>query len=432
MVLAAALACGCGSPRRPVAAVATRVVTATASTMVSSSTPTPTPAPVRTGPVVVVDVRGLALLGGTGRRELPGTGGALSPGLSHDARWMSWLTASADGGSADLHLRDLRRPGADRVLPGATAYSWSPTGASVAVVTGAGLRVLTPGSGQPGSSRPTGIPGVFYGVVWSADGRRLGVSGRHTLVLDIAPAQAGVRVTRSLRLPAAYDNAYLARFTSAGLLLWPDQMGSASVAADGLRLVEVDLATFTASPLIVSLTYRDWVVGLPGNRVIVVAGGDRYAHLGKHPATYAVAGSSTGGPPAASRPRPTAPAATVPTGSSLLSVAALADGTVATVAAPAGPASGSAVDGTLHLRRPGGPDVTVAAAGHGVSAVVAARGGFLVLTRRTMELLSRDGGVQQLGPAGPVDRPYQAGLASIDYYGHVDTTLLVAVPAGGG
>ncbi len=413
-------------------AVATRVVRATASTMVSSPTPTPAPAPVRTGPVVVVDVRGLALLGGTGRRELPGTGGALSPGLSHDARWVSWLTASAHGGSADLHLRDLRRPGADRVVPGATAYAWSPTGALVAVVTGAGLRVLTPGSAQPGSQRPTDIPGVFYGVVWSADGRRLGVSGRHTLVLDVAPARAGVRVTRSLRLPAAYDNAYLARFTSAGLLLWPDQTGSASVAADGLRLVEVDLATFTASPLIVSLTYRDWVVGLPGNRVIVVAGGDRYAHLGKHPATYAVPGSSTGGPPVTSRPRPTAPAATVPAGSSLLSVAALADGTVATVAARAGPASGWAVDGTVHLRRPGGPDVTVAAAGHGVAAVAAARGRFLVLTRRTMELVSRDGCVRQLGPAGPVDRPYQAGLASIDYYGHVDTTLLVAVPAGGG
>lgn len=427
-------------------AVATRVVRATASTMVSSPTPTPAPAPapvrtgpvvVRTGPVVVVDVRGLALLGGTGRRELPGTGGALSPGLSHDARWVSWLTASAHGGSADLHLRDLRRPGADRVVPGATAYAWSPTGAWVAVVTGAGLRVLTPGSAQPGSAqpgsqRPTDIPGAFYGVVWSADGRRLGVSGRHTLVLDLAPAQAGVRVTRSLRLPAAYDNAYLARFTSAGLLLWPDQTGSASVAADGLRLVEVDLATFTASPLIVSLTYRDWVVGLPGNRVLVVAGGDRDAHLGKHPATYAVPGSSTGGPPVTSRPRPTAPAATVPAGSSLLSVAALADGTVATVAARAGPASGWAVDGTVHLRRPGGPDVTVAAAGHGVAAVVAARGGFLVLTRRTMELVSRDGGVRQLGPAGPVDRPYQAGLASIDYYGHVDTTQLVAVPAGGG
>jgi Tol biopolymer transport system component len=61
-----------------------------------------------------------------------------------------------------------------------------------------------------------------------------------------------------------------------GLLFWDDAAGSASIAADGLPLESLDLATGKASTLTATLTHPNWVAWSPsGLQVAVVAGGDR-------------------------------------------------------------------------------------------------------------------------------------------------------------
>lgn len=61
-----------------------------------------------------------------------------------------------------------------------------------------------------------------------------------------------------------------------GLLFWDDPAGSASIAADGLALDSLDLATRKVSTLATTLTYGNWVSWSPsGKTVAVVAGGNR-------------------------------------------------------------------------------------------------------------------------------------------------------------
>ena len=61
-----------------------------------------------------------------------------------------------------------------------------------------------------------------------------------------------------------------------GLLFWDDPAGSASVAADGLALDSLDLATGKVSPLTTMLTYRNWISWSPsGRELALVAGPNR-------------------------------------------------------------------------------------------------------------------------------------------------------------
>jgi hypothetical protein len=61
-----------------------------------------------------------------------------------------------------------------------------------------------------------------------------------------------------------------------GLLFWDDPAGSASIAADGLSLDSLDLATGRVSTLATTLTYSNWVSWSPtGKTVAVVSGGNR-------------------------------------------------------------------------------------------------------------------------------------------------------------
>jgi TolB protein len=67
-----------------------------------------------------------------------------------------------------------------------------------------------------------------------------------------------------------------------GILFWLDPYHSSSIAADGLELYSLDLATGTVHRLAKTLTYPDWLAFAPtGDRVLLVAGGPRPAYYGK-------------------------------------------------------------------------------------------------------------------------------------------------------
>ena len=146
--------------------------------------------------------------------------------------------------------------GADRVLMSAPAIvgaAWSPNGKTLA----AGMGET---SGQPGSNS-------FHWI------------GR----LETLPASGGpATVVRSwsgglLELAGWWPD-------GSGLLYWPDPQGSASLAADGLPLDTIGLASTSAPRTLAAsmLVHSSWIAFAPGgHELAIVSGGNREIWLGR-------------------------------------------------------------------------------------------------------------------------------------------------------
>jgi len=137
--------------------------------------------------------------------------------------------------------------------------------------------------GSPASMAPKLVAGYAHliGFDWSPDGADLAVSYRSS-----PPGSGGVLAVRPLDAKAAhavyqlpgYGDALLAGWwpSGRGLLFWADPVGSASIAADGLTLKDLNLGTGKATTLATTLVHDEWLSWSPnGGQVAIVAGGDR-------------------------------------------------------------------------------------------------------------------------------------------------------------
>ncbi len=227
------------------------------------------------------------------RVRLPGT--PFAPAWSADHRWLAVQVSGhahgLPGGARPTVLwlvsaagRAVRRltPSLDDV----GSFAWSPTAQRLAAVLSpaqqilplAGVAVIT----LTGQRRILASASVGTGVAWSPDGRQVAAGlawfrhgGWHSRLDLLNPAGGSPRTVTSsdgnvLDLAGWWPD-------GTGLLYWTDPQGSASIAADGLPLDSVALATGRTRELVASmLVHGSWLAFAPaGGSVAAVAGGSR-------------------------------------------------------------------------------------------------------------------------------------------------------------
>jgi dipeptidyl aminopeptidase/acylaminoacyl peptidase len=219
-----------------------------------------------------------------------GPGTAFQPVFSYDGRWLAFLRQQWNGYDASSQLWIARADGrAARVISATSgvsvdAFQWSPT-ADVLAVQPLVTKGISPVRlvSVHGKTRtvPDGLSGSFF---WAPDGK--------TLAIAVASPGASARIytvsgstVRSHSVPGVsrYDLVKLAGWLPGGhgILYWIDPMASGSIAADGMRLLALNLGSGEARHLGLTLGYRDWIA-VSGNRLLVVNGGGRSAFYGKH------------------------------------------------------------------------------------------------------------------------------------------------------
>ena len=203
-----------------------------------------------------------------GRVGVAGT----APAWSHDGRWLAYL--APDG--------TLRVVGADgsgaHTVRGATAYAWSPSSDELAFFSASGEGLWL--AGAAGAAHEL-APGLVGSLAWSADGRTLAYSAtlpytdvlKRSDALYTVPAAGG---TPTQRYVAQGDGIEVAAWLpdGQGLLIWGDPLHSASLAADGLGLLELRFGSPTPAVLATTLVNRSWL-SFAGNRVLLVSGPGR-------------------------------------------------------------------------------------------------------------------------------------------------------------
>lgn len=245
----------------------------------------------------------LFLLGGPAgalrRVALPGL--AFAPAWSADHRWLA-VEVSKRPPPGSLPYRYLQEPAALWLVNGAgtsarrltpaswdiTSFGWSPRAgrlAAAVVVAGAakGRSAAVAAMTPAGRRKILAVGSYVSGVAWSPHGQRVAAgvnafSGRtgwqSTLeLLDPAggrPVVVTARMGEVLELAGWWPD-------GSGLLYWPDPQGSGSIAADGLPLDSVSLASGQSRRLVSGmLVHSSWLAFAPGGHTAaVVAGGDR-------------------------------------------------------------------------------------------------------------------------------------------------------------
>jgi hypothetical protein len=254
------------------------------------------------GELAMISGHRLALLGGPVKSlryvALPGL--ATDPIWSADGRWLAVRTSQAPPKSSpfdtepatlwlvDAHghvMRRLTSRGLDT-----TDARWSPTADRLAIATSKDggsthdARVVV--RGVSGTGRTLVTASYVAGLAWSPDGAQIAVSvnafTKHwssRLVVYPASAGTGRVVTTShqnvLELAGWWPD-------GSGLLAWIDPQGSGSIAADGLPLIEVPLATGVAHRLVgAMLPHASWIAASTShNEIAIIEGGDRELTLG--------------------------------------------------------------------------------------------------------------------------------------------------------
>jgi len=164
--------------------------------------------------------------------------------------------------------------------PQADTLAWSPVADTLAMVTAAGVALISPG--VP-SSRPLDGTEGASSLAWSPDGRSLAVmiaqpQSRRLAVVSLAGGQ------RTLMETSGDDILKLAEWwpDGRGLLAWRDPQGSVSGIADGTDLLSITLSG-NEGRLTTMLPYRQWLSWSPDRRhLVVVEGRGREAFTGKH------------------------------------------------------------------------------------------------------------------------------------------------------
>ncbi|MDF2628255.1 MAG: putative signaling protein [Symbiobacteriaceae bacterium] len=225
------------------------------------------------------------ILEGSREREV---GFGRTPLWSHDGAWLAYVGSDTPGGPAGLRM--VKADGTGQVsFPGLQAdnwrLAWSPTDTVLAVGTEKGL-VL---------ARPTGtVLGLadqarsISSLAWARDGARLAYV---TTELREQPppvdtlwtlAVAGGRPVQVMR--DEENGIILADWWPDGqsLLYWLAPGHSASIAADGLPLRRLDLATGASNHLETMLLNPRWISWAPdGQKFLAVTGAGRQAWADK-------------------------------------------------------------------------------------------------------------------------------------------------------
>jgi hypothetical protein len=227
----------------------------------------------------------------------PRPGSVFQPALSHDGRYLEFLwqspppNAYTSAGPGYLWLSrfcvkvpTLPPPNCNphqlSSIGYVSSFRWSPTTDRLIVQAQNGANLLVDWNGVVAhlpSGRVSGLP------VWSPDGR--------TVAIDVTSRQGYSRLylvagrsTSSRPFPglARYALPILAGWWGPRhLLYWIDPDMSASLAADGMQLVDLDLQTGRIHSLGEMLGYQDWLA-TSGHRLLMVQGSGRSAFLGKH------------------------------------------------------------------------------------------------------------------------------------------------------
>ena len=258
------------------------------------------------GNLAVVSGGQLHVVGNDGREvTVTGPGAPSEPAWSPDGKWVAFLRTPAAPRSAPYHdpparLWVARAGGGGHAHPLTPAglsveqFAWSPTADSVAFLATHGDSVtseLSLAAPTSPSTRTLERGRGDYRFAWSPSGQQLAV-GATTTTGSGAPARGVVLVVpvdggRSHVVTSSANNGFeVASWwpNGKGLIFWLDRDFSASIAADGLPLQSLDLATGRRTTLATTLTYANWLAWSPdGTTLAVVAGNNRSVwNGGKH------------------------------------------------------------------------------------------------------------------------------------------------------
>lgn len=221
-------------------------------------------------------------------RRLTTDGGNLEPRWSLSGDWLAYRKGEFQVWMHNLSDGEARTLNEGRTVAG---FDWSPLADRVAYASGSELYVES-GDGTtrttvlaqdlPGPGR--GPQGQIGEVEWSPTGEWIAYEWRESIG-EGPPSYQGILVVSpdgGVRGEAFAGEGTIAGWTSDGryLLLWEGLFGSASLAADGVRLLAV--APEGGEPITVSkvmLPYADFVAVEPtgSDRVATISGGGREA-----------------------------------------------------------------------------------------------------------------------------------------------------------
>jgi TolB protein len=230
-----------------------------------------------------------------GLHQLSTTGGVFNPKFSVDGRWISFTNQAGVGntGSPQLWLVRANGSGLHEVsgLPGpvwSNEYAWSRQTDRLAVAPHAqnGGIWLVPAEGRPTALK--GINTAVSNLSWSPGGHRLAYvapasglpnteQGERSDGLYITTLNGDSATRTAQRYVIAGGGIILAGWwpDGGGILFWPDPLHSASVAADGLGLESLDLATGRLLALGVTLVHKNWLTWSPTNILYFISGAQR-------------------------------------------------------------------------------------------------------------------------------------------------------------
>ena len=200
------------------------------------------------------------------------------PAWSPSGRWLSYGFDNTEVWVTTAEETQAHQVGSVAAVQ-ADTVAWSPVDDTLAMVTAAGVALVSP---DRVSSRP--LPGTdgASSLAWSPDGRSLAVmtsqARRPRLIVASASGSAmlaDIPTDDYLRLAGW-------RPDGGGVLAWRAPQGSVSGAADGTDLLTIPLSG-KAARLTTMLPYRAWLSWSPDRRhIVVVEGNGREASTGKH------------------------------------------------------------------------------------------------------------------------------------------------------
>gem|GEM_PF-4724087 len=226
-------------------------------------------------------------------------GAGIDPKWSEDGAYVAYLVpANGQTLSGDLRIVTAAT-GALTTIDGlgdvdAGEFAWSPTADRLAAALpagksgmGGGLDVITAQGVATRLGRAAGP--TLGGVFWSPNGASVLLS--HLTPSDAsAPAKAALETVNARTgevqvLVTASQGLLPAGWwaNGGGILYWVDPLFSASIAADGLELMSLDLSHGRQRPkeLLTTLPYVPWIVPETGSKVAVVAGRSRDSTISK-------------------------------------------------------------------------------------------------------------------------------------------------------
>ena len=211
------------------------------------------------------------------------------PTFSADGRWLAFLETSSGSSTAmpELWLATSAGRSAHVVsaAPDPEALEWSPSGEKLLVTTAGATGPAQVLVVEPSGSTTQLGSGLVASGAWSPDGTEAGISLTNhgatgfTSVIESVPATGGLPTVWQTN---TQDVLEVAEWWSGwGIVYWDDPDGSASIAADGLKLDALSAPTKTPHPLADTLVRSDWLSAGPSEGVALVQGGDRLEWEGK-------------------------------------------------------------------------------------------------------------------------------------------------------